>query len=250
MKPLIVANWKMNPLTLKEAKSIFSSVKAGIKGIKNAEVVISPPFLYLAPLKSASSFLFAAQDAYWEDKGAFTGEISALMLKNAGCGYAIIGHSERRKYFHETDESVNKKIKAAVKTGLTPILCVGETQSEKERGETESVLRKEIASALENISDSEMEASKIVIAYEPVWAIGSGTPCSFDQAKSAAGLIRNIIRQKYPSLEVQKLRILYGGSVNGGNASGYIKEAGVNGLLIGGASLIPSEFVKIVESSV
>ncbi len=263
MKPLIVANWKMNPQSLAEAKKLFDSVKRGVKNIKKAEVVICPPFLYLKELKEPSSLkknsvpLVGAQDVFWEKSGADTGEISPSMLKDMGCQYVIVGHSERRRYFSETDEVVNKKLKSVIEARMTPILCVGETQNQRDKGETENILRKQIEKALNDISKLKIspygrspegrQNSKLIIAYEPIWAIGTGKPCDPEEAQKMGLLIRKIISRIYNRTLAQKMPILYGGSVNSKNGASYIKEAGLQGLLIGGASLEAKEFVDLVR---
>jgi len=251
MKPLIVANWKCNPTTLKGAKLLFGSVKKGVKNIKRAEVVICPPFVYL-PVLGASAFAkgyggltFGSQDCFWEKSGAFTGETSPIMLKDIGCQYVIIGHSERRRYFGETDEMINKKIKAALKAKLKPIFCIGETEEEREKGETPEILKSQIEKGLNKISKKEIK--NIVIAYEPVWAIGTGKPCDIDEAQKMGLLIRKIIAKFYSRSISENLPILYGGSVDSKNAAGYVKEAQLQGLLVGGASLDPKEFIKLVK---
>lgn len=247
MKPLIIANWKMNPCTLAEAKQLFNSVKTGIKNIKGAEVVICPPFIYLSTLISRSSILkIGAQDCFWEKRGAFTGEISAFMLKNLGCRYIIIGHSEQRNLFGETNESINKKIKAAITMNLNPVLCVGENLEERRQGRTKNILKKQIISAFKGIPASRFKASKIVIAYEPIWAIGSGSPCAIEEAQIMRILLQKLIVQKYSRLVSPYVQILYGGSVDSKNAKDYIRKAGFQGVLVGGASLNPKEFIKII----
>lgn len=233
MKPLIVANWKMNPVTIKEAEELFSSISEGVKNIENAEVVICPPFIYLPLLKGLT---LGAQDSYWEEKGAYTGEVSVAMLKEMGCKYIIIGHSERRKYFNETDEMVNRKVKTTLEAGLIPIVCIGETEGEREMDKTEDVLEKEIKQGLDGV-----DISKIVIAYEPIWAIGTGNPCDIEEAKRMKEIIQKMLSKD--------IRILYGGSANANNAEGYLKQAEFNGLLVGGASLSAKEFVEIVNRS-
>lgn len=250
LKPLVVANWKCNPTTLIEAKRLFNSAKRRLQKIKNIEVVICPPFIYLLNLKSENLNLkLGGQDCFWEEKGAFTSEISGQMLKDLGCHYVIVGHSERRRYFQETDEIINKKIKAAIATKLTPILCVGETAEEREKGETENVLKKQITLALENVSVANFQKSRLVVAYEPVWAIGSGNPCEAETAMSRGLLIRKIVAGLYSISLSRTLRILYGGSVNSKNAAGYLKEAKMQGLLVGGASLDAGEFIQIVKAA-
>jgi len=210
MRYLIVANWKMNPETFSEAKMLFNSLKKKIKNIKNTELVICPSFVFLPLLKANG-----AQDCFWEEKGAYTGEVSPTMLRNIGCQYVIIGHSERRRYQEETDEVVNKKIKAALMAGLKPILCIANL-SQLEKG-------------LKGIY------KKVVVAYEPVFAIGTGRPCSVEKAKK----IRKLI--KFPC-------VLYGGSVNSQNAADYIVKGGFQGLLIGGVSLDTKQFLKTINS--
>lgn len=233
MKPLIVANWKMNPITVEQAEELFNSVKHGVKDVENAETVICPPFIYLPLLKGLT---LGAQDSYWEEKGAYTGEVSIAMLKEMGCKYVIIGHSERRKYFNETDEIVNRKVKTTLKAGLIPIVCIGETEEEREMDKTEGVLEEEIKQGLDKV-----DVSKIVIAYEPIWAIGTGNPCDVEEALRMKEIIQKMLSKD--------IRILYGGSAKANNAEGYLKQAGFNGLLVGGASLDPKEFIKIVNIS-
>jgi triosephosphate isomerase len=242
---LIVANWKCNPTTLKGTKLLFDSVKNGLQNIKNVEVVICPPFVYLPSLlEFLSTWIkiqvgLGAQDCFWEDQGAFTGEISPKMLKDLGVKYVIIGHSERRKYLNETDEMISKKIKAALKAKLKPILCIGETEKERKLGKTLQVLKKQLKMGLKNISNIELRTSNFILAYEPVWAIGTGKACQPEDAKKIYLFLRKILK---------KTPILYGGSVNSQNARDYIKIGKFQGLLVGGASLDAQEFVKIVKT--
>lgn len=253
MKNLIVANWKMNPASQKEAKVIFEGITLRLrsgqkKGAKlaKAEVVICPPFVYLA-LRSFSEggLTLCAQNVFWEEKGAFTGEISSLMLKNLGAEYVIIGHSERRKYFGETNETINKKIKKALETGLKVIFCIGETAEERNASKTTEVLEKQLKEGLLGVKNIE----NINIAYEPVWAIGTGNNCSIDETMSSTLFIRKIVSQIYNRKIADNTRILYGGSVKADNSGSYIKDAGTNGLLVGGASLNAEEFIKIIKSA-
>jgi triosephosphate isomerase len=236
MKPLIVANWKCNPTTLREAKELFDSVRNGIRNIKNVETVICPPFVYFPPISSfivqRSSFKLGAQDCFWEEKGAFTGEISPTMLKDAGCQYVIIGHSERRRYFGETDKMINKKIKAAISVKLKPILCIGETEKERKAGKTYKVLKTQLQIGLSGISS-------FIVAYEPIWAIGQGKACGITEAQAVNLFIKKT---------VDNVRLLYGGSVNSQNAKSFIEKANFHGLLVGSASLKPREFIKIVKT--
>lgn len=208
----------MNPQTLTEAKQLFEGVKKGIKNIKNSEVIICPPFIYLSELGIRNKELgikLGAQDCFWEEKGAYTGEISAIMLKNLGCQYVIIGHSERRRYLKETDEMINKKIKAVLKVKLKPILCI------------------------DKISQIPKDIENLIIAYEPLFAIGTGKPCDWKKAKE--------MKDKIQKVSSKNTKVLYGGSVNSQNGVSYIKQAGFDGLLIGSASLNAKEFGKIVN---
>ncbi len=233
MKSLIIANWKMNPVTIKEAEELFNSISEGVKDIESAETVICPPFIYLPLLKGLT---LGAQDSYWEEKGAYTGEISVAMLKDLGCKYIIVGHSERRKLFGEEDNDVNRKVLTILDAGLIPIVCIGETEEEREMDKTEDILEKEIKEGLNGV-----DASKIIIAYEPIWAIGTGNPCDVEEAQRMKEIIQKMISKD--------IRILYGGSAKADNAEGYLKQAGFNGLLVGGASLKAEEFIKIVNSN-
>lgn len=253
MKPLIVANWKCNPQNLKEAKELFGLVKKGVRNIKNVEIVICPPFVYLPIFwvsdRQKAGFYgraLGSQDCFWEAKGAFTGEVSPKMLKDLGCQYVIVGHSERRRYFAETNEIINKKIKAALRAKLKPIFCIGETKEQKKKGETPTVLKSQIVKGLEKVSKKEMK--NIIIAYEPIWAIGTGKPCDVNEAQSMGLLIKKIISKIWSRSLAENLKILYGGSVNSKNASAYLKEAKMAGLLVGGASLDSAEFIEIVKS--
>jgi triosephosphate isomerase len=232
MKNLIVANWKMNPASQKEAEIIFEGIKNGV-GQANAEVVICPPSVFLSQLKGLA---LGAQNMHFEEKGAFTGEISALMLKDLGAEYVIIGHSERRHIFGETDEIINKKIKTAIGADLEQIFCVGETAEERDAGRQEEVVERQLKEGLKDIAD----VNGIVIAYEPVWAIGTGKNCGTEDAKKMKDFIASI---------VPEARIIYGGSVKAENSAGYLRESGYNGLLVGGSSLKPDEFVKIIKSA-
>jgi len=238
MKKLIVANWKMNPASQKEGKEIFSALGGPASGGDATEVVICPPFLYLPVLglENKKGVSMGAQNVFYEDKGAFTGEISCAMLKDLGVEYVIIGHSERRKYFSETDEIINKKIKKALEAGLKVIFCIGETAEERSAGKKNEVLQKQIGRGLAGIEFSK----NLNVAYEPVWAIGTGNNCSVGEAKEAFDFIRKFVKDA---------RILYGGSVKSENSGAYIKEAGADGLLVGGASLVAEEFIKIVKSA-
>jgi triosephosphate isomerase len=242
----IIANWKMNPQTTKEAESLFSSAEKELKNIKNAEAVICPPSVFLSSGKKEKNVKLGAQDCFYEEKGAYTGEVSVGMVKDFGCEYVIVGHSERRKYFNETDETVNKKIKAVLSSGLIPVFCIGETEEQRKNNETEEVIKRQIEKGLSEISRIEFQSLNLVVAYEPVWAIGTGNPCSAEEARKMCLFIKKILSSKISG----QIPILYGGSVNSGNSASYIKEAGMDGLLVGGASLDAEEFVKIVKNAV
>lgn len=252
-KPIIIANWKMNPSSDKDAAVLFSRVRKGIAGIKKADVVICPPFVYFAALfnivrgRSTALGKLGAQDIFWEESGAFTGEISAGMVKKAGATYAIIGHSERRRNLGETDEMVNKKIKAALRSGIVPIVCVGEWMREVP-GVIPEIVETQVRAALAGLTAGEFKNG--VIAYEPVWAIGTGTPETPEGATKAAMIIRKIVREMLGPDSEKKVRVIYGGSVNAENAASFIARnmRGMEGLLVGGASLKADEFVKIVKS--
>jgi len=237
----IVANWKCNPDSVKEAKKILIGYKKGIKKSKKAQAVICSPAHLLGLAKDTLKSLAAVggQNCSWENCGAFTGEISAPQLADMGCGYVIVGHSERRKFFGETNESVNKRVKAALAAGLTPIVCVGETREERIEGKITDVVELQIK---EGLKDVDLCTTKIIIAYEPVWAIGTGQACSPQEAGVVSQFIRNIACDKIP--------LLYGGSVNAANGMSYLAEAGFNGLLIGGVSLQPVEFNKLVANAI
>jgi len=238
MKPLVVANWKMNPASKKEAEDLFEAIKKGLPA--QAEVVVCPPFTWLAvvpPQRDGGGLILGAQNCFYEDGGAFTGEVSAEMLKDLGVQYVIIGHSERRKYFGETDEVINKKIKKALGAGLKVIFCIGETEDERNVGKKKEVLEKQVKKGLEDVDNLE----NINVAYEPVWAIGTGNNCSAEETKESIDVLRKFVSEN--------TRILYGGSVKSKNSGDYIRKAGANGLLVGGASLNPEEFIKIVKSA-
>ncbi|MSU60317.1 MAG: triose-phosphate isomerase [Candidatus Staskawiczbacteria bacterium] len=239
MRSLIIANWKMNPLTGKDAVKLFESVRKGIRGAKKAEVVICPPFVYLPLLKG---LVLGAQNVFYKEQGAFTGEVSSSMLKDLKVEYIILGHSEVRKNLQETDEIINKKVKEVLEVKLTPIICVGEQQG----GDKLAILEQQVSGALKGIPAK--DAKNTIIAYEPVWAIGNGNNCSIEETMSSLLLIRKIISKLYTKNLASSMKVIYGGSVDSKNANSYINEAGANGLLVGGASLKPVEFIQIVKS--
>ena len=238
MKPLIVANWKLNPTSQKDAVRLFDAIEKDAKK-SSAEVVICPPFVYLALFKGLT---LGAQNVFYKEEGAFTGETSVKMLKDLNVEYVILGHSEVRKNPQETNEVINKKVKECLQEKLKPIVCVGEQEGE----DLSEILQHQVEGAFKGISSK--EAKNVVIAYEPVWAIGTGKNCSVDQTMGSMLLIRKIISNLYNRETADAIKILYGGSVNGENSASYLKEAGADGLLVGGASLKPEEFIKIIKS--
>lgn len=242
MKPLIVANWKMNPKSLKEAKKLLEMVKKGVKKSNKNKIIICPPFLYIPFLREVKGLEIGGQDCYLKKDGSFTGEISPFQLKDMGCSYVILGHSERRRYFNESDKTINKKIKESLKAGLIPIICVGEDLKTRKEGKAFSLIKSQIKECLFGVPKN--KKGKIIFAYEPLWAIGSGKSCSLDNAEEMRGNIQKVLSQFFRESS-PGIKVLYGGSVDADNASGYVKEAGFNGLLIGGASL-NKEFNKIL----
>ena len=245
-KPIVAGNWKMN-MTAAGARELVEGIKAaGLDAVAGVEKVLGPPFVYLplvAELVRGTSLKTGAQDLYWEEKGAFTGEVSAPMLRDFA-DYVIIGHSERRAYFGETDETVNKKLRAALTHGLTPIVCVGETGAEREAGQTLEVLRRQVHGALEGVALPE----SAVIAYEPVWAIGTGVAATPADANEAIGFIRGELRRLQGEGVAAAVRILYGGSVTPANIAEFVGQPEVDGGLVGGASLIAASFAEMVRA--
>lgn len=249
-KPLIAGNWKMNK-TVEQARGLVAEMLPELQAISTVDSVLCPPFTSLAPIAAmlaGSKIGLGAQNLFWEAKGAFTGEISPEMVKEF-CQYVILGHSERRAYYGETDETVNKKTQAALNIGLIPIVCVGETLSENEADQTASVVTRQIKEGLKGISAE--QASRLIIAYEPVWAIGTGKAANPEGAnKVLAEYIRPALAALFGNEISQSIRILYGGSVNGTNAAEYFSQSDIDGALVGGASLKPAEFVSIVKAAV
>ncbi len=246
-KKLIAANWKMYK-TPDEAREFVRAFLPLVAGHERDEIVLCPPFVDLAAVVEAvkgSNVAVGAQNVAWEKEGAFTGEISAGMLLALGVSHAVIGHSERRQYFGETDDTVNARLKTALEAGLTPIVCVGEVLEERESGMTEEVLRRQCARAFRKISGK--KAAKLVIAYEPVWAIGTGKTATPQMAAEAHALIRAEVAKAMGQELADNLRILYGGSVKPENAGALMSEAEIDGALVGGASLKPDSFTAIVK---
>jgi triosephosphate isomerase len=245
-KPIIAGNWKMHK-TISETIALVKDL-VPLTGGAAAEVVVCPPFTALAAAKAAlagTAIGLGAQDMHWEKQGAFTGEVSAPMLRDAGCDYVIIGHSERRQYFAETDETVNKKLHAALAGGLRPIVCVGETLAEREGGETEKVVDRQVRRGLAGLVPE--QAAALVVAYEPVWAIGTGRTASSEDANAVCAFIRRLVAELYGKAAGDAVRIQYGGSVKPENIAELMGKSDIDGALVGGASLDAATFAKIVK---
>jgi triosephosphate isomerase (TIM) len=247
-KPFVAGNWKMNK-TAEQARSLIAELLPGMQAVSNVERVVCPPFpslMAIANMLSGTEIGLGAQNLHWEAQGAYTGEVSPAMVKEF-CQYVIIGHSERRAYFGETDATVNKKVKAALAIGLVPIVCVGETLAENESGRTGEVVTRQIKEGLQGIDSS--AAKSIVIAYEPVWAIGTGKAATGNGANTVVSLfIRTPMAEIFNPEIAKGARVLYGGSVTGANAEEFFGQADIDGALVGGASLKP-EFIKIIEAA-
>ena len=244
-KKIIIANWKMNPQTAEEALRLVQGILTH-RLPKNVELIIAPPFVYLDLVKNhcGKEIKLAGQNVNWAERGAYTGEVSCLMLKNMGCNYVIIGHSERRHKMGETEEMINLKIKAAFKTGLIPILAIGEQEQNDDIIKT---LTRQMTSALEGVDVSKI--SRLIVAYEPVWAIGTGLVDTPDHALSAALLIRKIVGNLYEGEWATDLPVLYGGSVSDENAADFVSQRGISGALVGSAALELQKFIKIIKAA-
>jgi triosephosphate isomerase (TIM) len=249
-KPLVAGNWKMNK-TVVEARDLVSTMSGPLSEINGVEKVLCPPYISLmavASMLEGTGIGLGAQNMYWEAKGAFTGEVAANMVKEF-CSYVIIGHSERRTYFGETDETVNRKVSAALTAHLTPIVCVGETLDQYESSQTAEVVHRQIRAGLASIDSA--DAAKIVVAYEPVWAIGTGKASSGENANHVhQQVIRPALSELFGAENAGAIRILYGGSVTASNASEFFAYADIDGALVGGASLKPDEFVAITKAAI
>jgi triosephosphate isomerase len=247
--PFIAANWKMN-LNLGQAHSLAAAVARSSVGFGGAEVVLIPPFTSLDEVRrviDGTPVKLGSQNCHWEDKGAFTGEVSASMLREAGCRYVVVGHSERRQYFGETDAGVNKKLRAVLKHGLTPIFCLGETLDERDKGQTDARVAGQLAGGLEGLTGEEF--GQIVMAYEPVWAIGTGKTATPAQAEEVHGLLRDRLAKMYGNKPAAYAIILYGGSVKPDNAFSLSQEKNIDGFLVGGASLEADSFLTIIKEA-
>ena len=249
-KPLIAGNWKMHN-NLTETIELLNGLKRELLDFDGVDILVCPPYTVLSDAKDIlldSNIKLGAQNLYWEDKGAFTGEISAAMIKDIGCDFVIIGHSERRKYFQETNDSVNKKLNVALKQELTPIVCVGETLDQREADKTTEVIKDQLSQGLKDVTTEDI--LKLVIAYEPVWAIGTGKTATPDQAQEIHKFIRDWLDTQYDSDIASQVRILYGGSVKPSNIKDLMKEPDVDGGLVGGASLEIASFSELVKGSI
>jgi len=246
-RKIVAANWKMNK-TVSEALEFVDELKSSIRETEEAELVICPPFTALYPVSRAiegTCLKLGAQDVYYQEKGAFTGEISPLMLEDLNCAYAIVGHSERRGYFKETDIEVNKKLRALLDHGIRPIVCVGETLEQREAGQTEELVTRQVEIAFDGVGQNDV--TSVVIAYEPIWAIGTGRSATGEDANRVIGLIRRTLGKIYSDEIAKNVRIQYGGSVTPDNIAEFSRQPEIDGALVGGASLKASSFLAIAR---
>lgn len=265
MRQIVIAgNWKLN-CTQSEAERLVGDLLGRLEIANGVAVVICPPFTALSAVGESlagTGVALGSQDVFWKDKGAYTGQISAPMLLELGCRYAIVGHSERRgrfgvpepdfdadilAYFGEKDAVVNRKLRAAQAAGLTPICCVGETLTERQGGDTDAVVSGQVTAALKDVTAA--EAAKLIFAYEPVWAIGTGETCAPDEADRVCGVVRQTVASLYDAATAEAVRVQYGGSVNAGNAAELLAKPNIDGALVGGASLKPADFATIVKAA-
>lgn len=247
-KPIIAGNWKMNK-TAEEATQFINAVKNEIPENDKVDAVVAAPTLFLASLKEATKetqLKIAAQNCYFEDEGAFTGEVSPKALNDLGVDYVIIGHSERREYFHETDEDINKKAHAIFRNNMIPIVCCGETLEQREAGETEEWIKGQITNALKDFTPGQV--AEMVIAYEPIWAIGTGKSSSAEDANETCGIVRETVRELFGGEAATAVRIQYGGSVKPANIAEYMAQEHIDGALVGGASLEAESFLQLLEA--
>ncbi len=247
--PLIAGNWKMNK-TVAEALALVRELPGLVSGVQKVEIAVCPPFTALAPVAKSlegTTIKIGAQSCYWEASGAFTGEVAPPMLVEVGCTYVVVGHSERRQYFGETDETVNRRARAALKYGLSPIVCVGETLAEREAGKMLSVVERQVRGGLVGFSAD--DAKKLVVAYEPVWAIGTGKVATTAQAQEVHAHIRRLLAELFGQPLAGGIRIQYGGSVKPDNAAELMAQPDIDGALVGGASLKADDFSKIIKAA-
>ena len=248
-RPLIAGNWKMN-LSIKDAVALIEEVAAGIGDNDETEALVAPPFTTLGAVRQAigkSKIFLAAQNMYQETSGAYTGEVSGRMLQEAGCTHVILGHSERRSIFHETSQDVDLKVKTASVLGLIPVVCIGETLEERESGKTFDIIRQQLDESLHNCKVDQLLLPSTILAYEPVWAIGTGKTATPDQAQEVHAFIRNWIAESFNPGTSRQVRILYGGSANPENIAELIAQSDIDGALVGGASLKADSFVPMIR---
>ncbi|MCK9181879.1 MAG: triose-phosphate isomerase [Fibrobacteraceae bacterium] len=248
-KYIIAGNWKMNK-TVSESIALAKGIVDAVKGIKKTEVVIAPTYLAaakVADVVKGTNVKLAIQDIHWQDQGAYTGKVSVDMVKEIGAEYIIIGHSEQRQYFHETEETVNLKVKKTLAANIKPIICIGETLPQREANELKTVLSTQITGAFKDVSSA--DAEKCVLAYEPVWAIGTGKVATDEQAEEAHAYIRSVIKDLYGAKIADEMRIQYGGSMKPGNAAGLLSQNDIDGGLIGGAALKADSFFAIIDAA-
>lgn len=247
-KPIIAGNWKMHK-TLSEAKSFVKEVKTLVPSAEKVDAVVCSPALFLGQLVDevkGTELKIGAQNMHFEEQGAFTGEVSPVALKDLGVQYVIIGHSERREMFNETDESVNRKVMAAFKHGLTPIVCVGESLEEREAGQTNALVGEQVKKALQGLDEAQVK--QVVIAYEPIWAIGTGKSSSAEDANEVCAHIRQVVADVFSNEAANSIRIQYGGSVKPANIKEYMAQPDIDGALVGGASLEAQSFLQLLEA--
>jgi triosephosphate isomerase len=248
-KPFVAGNWKMNK-TVEQASLLVADLLPGLQAIQKIERVLCPPFpslMVISQMIAGTDIGLGAQNMHWEESGAFTGEVAPAMVKEF-CDYVIVGHSERRQFFAETDQTVNAKVKVALKMGLTPIVCVGETITENEAGRTAEIVQREVLEGLKDLSSE--DAVKLVIAYEPIWAIGTGKAATSQQAEDIIGkIVRGSLADRFGNESAEQIRILYGGSVKGSNAAEFFGMPDIDGALVGGASLKADEFIQICQAA-
>ncbi|OGP53461.1 MAG: triose-phosphate isomerase [Deltaproteobacteria bacterium RBG_13_52_11] len=245
--PIMAGNWKMHK-TAREAVEFVTRLQKELGDWEETEVVVAPPFVALAPVAErlqGTKIALAAQDCFWEEQGAYTGEVSPPMVRDVGCRYVIIGHSERRAYFGETNETVNKKVKAALAHGLHPIICVGESLEQRERGDTFTFVGRQVKECLQGLEEAAIQ--KMVIAYEPIWAIGTGKTATPEQAQEVHTFIRGVVAETFSPQGAEVLRIQYGGSVKPDNVDELMAQPDIDGALVGGASLVVESFARIVR---
>ena len=247
LQPLIAGNWKMNT-TINQGVELVIKLRELLRGVDSVDVVVAPPFTsiyHISHVIAGSLIKLAAQDVFWEKKGAYTGEVSPEMLKDAGCRYVIIGHSERREHFHETDEAVNRKVLAALKEGLKPIICVGETLKEREGEKTLERVKTQLRKAVSGVVG--VAVKDITIAYEPVWAIGTGKNATPQEAEEVHNSLREMLYEMFDTHAIKDVRIIYGGSVKPDNIDSLMAQPNIDGALVGGASLKAEDFARIVK---